>query len=336
MMEKDDIIIRKVEPSDFDNLVKLYCEVWPAKSCEGKSEHFTSWERKASFVMKESTGVSYLAEKNGKIVGSRTSFFMNAYYGNRKLICVQYADSCVSKECRGKHLFLRLNEAFLNEYFNEAGGELIYNISVEASRKAYEKLGWVYIKSLTGFKKYLNPLKTLWKLRFDIRKLAGTPIWDIESHITSIDEHLLDIREAEMLKSDTIHIRYDKETFLWRMKSQSGIKMWSKDGLGCIIYKIGKKPHGTVVVFIGEVFLYKYTRVDLKALFKAFNKEIKPELVLADMTLNHPLYKFYKKLGFLQSKIFANHGVKVLTDEMKQICLNPQNWALSFMDIDTF
>ena len=133
-------------------------------------------------------------------------------------------------------------------------------------------------------------MKTLWKLRFDIRKLAGTPIWDIESHIISIDEHLLDIREAEMLKSDTIHIRYDKETFLWRMKSQSGIKMWSKDGLGCIIYKIGKKPHGTVVVFIGEVFLYKYTRVDLKALFKAFNKEIKPELVLADMTLNHPLY----------------------------------------------
>lgn len=335
-MEKDNIVVRKVEANDFDNLVRLYNEVWPAKVGENEADHYKIWATKAGFVLKESTGVSYLAEKDGKIVGSRTSFFVNAYYGNRKLTCVQFADSCVAKECRGKHLFLRLNEAFLNSFFNDKKGELIYNISVEASRKAYEKLGWVYIKSLTGFRKYTSPLKTLWKLRFNIKKLSGAPIWDTETIVTPIDEKLLEVRETEMLKYENIHIKYDNETFQWRMKSKNGIKMWNRDGLGCIVYKYGKKLHGTTVVFIGEVFLYNYTREDFKTLLSAFLKDIKPEIVLADVALGHPLFNFYKGFGFKISKEFVNHGVKVLSDEMKHICLNPENWAISFMDIDTF
>lgn len=335
-MENDDIVIRKVEDMDFDNLIELYNEVWPAKVGENEDEHYKTWATKARFVLKKSTGVSYLAEKNGKIIGSRTSFFVNAYYGQRKLNCVQFADSCVAEEYRGKHLFLRLNEAFLNSFFHDIKGELIYNISVEASRKAYEKLGWVYIKSLIGLRKYTSLLSTLWKLRFNIKKLSGAPVWDTETKIIPLDEKLLNARETEMLKYENIHVKYDVKTFQWRMESKNGIKMVKRDNLGCVVYKYGKKPHGTTVMLIGEVFLYNYTRKNFKTLLNACFKEVKPEIVLANITLGHPLFNLYKSLGFKVSKEFANHGVKVLSDEMERICLNPENWAISFMDIDTF
>ena len=77
--------IRKVSQSDITALAALYEQVWPNVS-------FDKLE-KVNFVLKESTGVSYCAIKEGEIVGSRTSFFMPAYYGERKLNCVQFADS---------------------------------------------------------------------------------------------------------------------------------------------------------------------------------------------------------------------------------------------------
>lgn len=103
---------------------------------------------------------------------------MPAYYGSRRLNCVQFADSCISKDCRRKGLFLKMNQAFLNAFFKEQPGELIYNISVDASRAAYEKLGWNYIKSLQELRCYPNIFKSLLKVKFDIRKFRGAPIYE--------------------------------------------------------------------------------------------------------------------------------------------------------------
>lgn len=321
-----EIIVRKVTDQDIDNLVDLYQEIWPEVH-ENKKE-------KNDFVLRESDGVNYCAERDGKLVGSRTSFYMPAYYGNRKLKCVQFANSCVHSSCRRKGLFLRLNQAFLDDFFGEKGGELVYNISVDASRAAYEKLGWVYIQSLTCIKKYLRPFHILQKTGLNIKKLHGNVKPDLDTETFLLDKQLLDARESMI--ADKLRIKYDEETFAWRIKSKNGMKMLKVDGLGCAIYKTGYKNCGVKVLTLGEIFLYDYTLDNLKKMNKALFKKEKPDIFLAYLTLSHPLHNMYEKLGFSVSKGFMNHGVKVMSDEMREIALRPENWALSFLDIDTF
>ena len=323
-----DLIIRKVTDADVDSLVRLYCEVWP----ELKSIH----QQKADFVLRESTGVSYCAEKDGKIVGSRTSFYMPVYYGSRKLNCVQFADSCIHDSCRRQGLFLKLNQAFLQDFFEEKGGELVYNISVQASKNAYEKLGWVYIESLALFDKYARPLNILRKTRFDIRKLHGSVREDIETKVHEIDSRLLDARSKWFQGKELIHVNYTPETFQWRMKSGNGIKMYQVEGVGCAIYKVSYKECGIKILTVGDFFLYDYTKESLKKLEKALRKHEKPDRIIGYFTLSHPLFNLMRKCHYRGGKRFLFHGVKVIADEMKQICLNPRNWAISFLDIDTF
>lgn len=322
----EEIIVRKVSDADVESLAHLYDEVWP----DGSTDNL----QKANFVLRESDGVSYCAERAGKLVGSRTSFFMPVYFGDRKINCVQFADSCVDKSCRRKGLFIKMNNAFLKELFEERGGELVYNISVNESRAAYEKLGWVYIQSLTGVRKYVRPFHILKQVGFDIRKIRGAVINNLETDIVGLDESLLASREK--LLSDKIHVRYDSDTFAWRMKSGNGIRVLPIDDLGAVVYKIGYKPCGMKVITMGEIFLYEYNRKNLKKIERALFKKEKPDMVLCMLTIGHPLLKLYKRIGYFGGKGFSNHGVKVMSEEMKSICYNPTNWGMAFIDIDTF
>lgn len=323
--------IRKVSQSDITELAALYEQVWPNVS-------FDKLE-KVNFVLKESNGVSYCAIKEGEIVGSRTSFFMPAYYADRKLNCVQFADSCIRQDCRRQGLFLKMNQAFLGEFFKKQQGELVYNISVDASRSAYEKLGWNYIKSLHGITKYPHLLKLLFKIGFDIRKMKGAPKYDPKTEIQPIPKSLFDARDKFFSQTKTIYIKYSAETFNWRIKSGNGIKIFVEDGLGAVVYKIGKKPSGISYLSIGEVFLAEYKYNKFKDLINRLTNKINVDIIGATITLGHPLLPFYQKYGLKgtnKASAYLNHGVRVETDEMKTICYKPNNWALSMLDIDTF
>lgn len=322
--------IRKVEQDDVDGLAELYQRVWPTVSFN-KSE-------KARFVILESKGVSYCAIKDGEFVGSRTSFYMPAYYGKQPLKCVQFADSCIRSDCRRQGLFLKMNQAFLKGFFEENGGELVYNISVDDSRAAYEKLGWNYIKSLQGHRRYMRPFRTLLKIHFNPRKLRGALYCDETTVTHPLDVKLLEARERFFLLSDTIHIKYTVETFNWRLKSGNGIKMLDVTNIGAVVYKLAHKKSGVLFVIIGEIFLYEYTYKNFKAVLAAINEKLTPDVISACITQGHPLRQFYIQAGIKDrnNRSFLNHGVKVLSDEMKSICYNPKNWALSMFDIDTF
>lgn len=324
----DQFEIRKVTDADVDALVRLYDDVWP----RSVAVH----QQKAHFVLRESLGVSYCATRDGQIVGSRTSFFMPVYYGKRALKCVQFADSCIHESCRRQGLFLKMNTAFLHGFFNENGGELVYNISVDASRKAYEKLGWVYIQSLSAFVKYARPFHILKRVHLDIRKIHGSIIENLNTELAEIDDKLLVIRENKLREKDLIHVNYNAELIRWRLKSGNGIKVFNDSKLGCIIYKEGVKECGIKVVTIGDIFLYNYSIENLKKIEKEFQKKKKADMIICYFSLSHPLYKMMKRNHYLGGKRFVNQGVKVVTDEMRQICLNPENWAISFLDIDTF
>ena len=221
------IYIRKITDDDFGGLVKLYSEVW--------NDVTYNKDEKANFILRESTGISYCAEKDGEIIGSRTSFFLNFFLGKRRLTCVQVGDSCTRKDCRGQGLFGKMNKAFLADYFSpETGGELIWNISVEASKRVYEKLGWNYIQSLQTIIKFARPLHIISKVGLNIRALGGDVAWDLTTQTSAIDEMLLAARESAMTTSDLLHMNYDAKTFNWRMKSKNGIKCFKDDAHGAV------------------------------------------------------------------------------------------------------
>ncbi|MCF0220102.1 MAG: GNAT family N-acetyltransferase [Muribaculaceae bacterium] len=327
----EDISIRLVKSSeDFSALVQLYEEVWPNVDYDKRV--------KANFVLNESDGISYCAELGEKIVGSRTSFGVNFYYGNVPVKTVQVGDSCVHPVCRGKGLFLKMNQAFLKDYFSqEYGGQLIYNISVLASRKAYEKLGWKYIESLAGLMKLARPFHILSKIGIDIRKLSGGINWDSHNDKISIDDALIDKREQTMRSLNVLHTFYDKGTIEWRGKTYSGIRQLDVEGIGSVIYKIGTL-NKLKVILIGEVFLYEYNKKNYKKLEKTLCKAHKPDIIRVSLSCGHPLAPIYLKSGFMYNpkQKFLHHGVRVESDEMKKIAYNPMNWAISSIDIDTF
>ncbi len=325
-----EIIIRKVSEKDFESLVQLCEIVWPDVDYDKRG--------KMNYVLRESTGVNYCAELDGNIVGSRLSFYQNFYFGGQKLKNVQFADSCIHPVCRGKGVFLKLNKAFLEDFFSsQTGGELVYNISVIASRKAYEKCGWRYIESLMKLRKFPQLIKTLFKIGFDYRKLNAHIDWDRSNNIEIIDPELLKIREMVFSRKELLHTLYDEETFNWRMKSESGIKSFVIPNLGYVLYKIGHRGN-LVEVELGEMFLYEYTLKAFRQILKVFNKSINPDILWVMVSEGHPLRKFYSDCWFITNpkQKYLHHGVRVETEEMKKICYNPYNWAISSLDIDTF
>lgn len=322
-----DIIIRKVTEKDIPGLVKLYEEVWPDVT-------YNKWE-KANFVVVESDGINYCAEKNGDIVGSRTSFYLNFFFGSQRIKCIQVGDSCSRKDCRGKGLFGSMNKALLKDFFSEEiGGQLIWNISVPASKSVYQKLGWNYIESLQTIIKFARPFHIITKVGLNLKCLSGDVEWDMKNDTPVIPSCFLAAREAQMRKGHTLHVNYDEYTFLWRLKSKSGIKLFNVEDLGCVVYKIGQKK-GLKFVMIGDVFLAEYNTTNFVKLIDLFQKSLNPDIIKSSISIAHPLYSFYLKSGFRKLH-FVNHGVRVDSAEMRDICYNPSNWAISMLDVDTF
>ena len=327
---ENEILIRRVTDNDFDGLVELCEEVWPEVDYDKR--------KKMNFVLRNSNGVSYCAELSGKIVGSRLSFFQNFYWGERKLITVQFSDSCIHQTCRGKGVFINLDKAFLKDFFSqEYKGDLVYNISVMASRRAHEKSGWYYIQSLMKLRKFPQPIQSLYKIGLDYRKLRSHIEWEPDNDIKPIDHSLLVRREEIFNKIPLLHTRYDEDTLCWRLSADSGIKSYSASGLGYVLYKIGHRRN-LIEVELGEMFLYDYTSKAFNLLLKEFIKSIKPDILWLLLSEGHPLYKYYKNAHFFANprQKYLHHGVRVDTDEMREICYNPMNWAISSLDIDTF
>lgn len=328
---QEEIIIRDIKQDDLSTLIDLFDSVWP--------ETAGTYEGKTRWMLSSKPLYGVCACDNDKIVGSRLSFVVNVYFGNTQIKAVQYGNSSVHRDYRRLGIFSKMNREFLKVFFDENDNDLIYNVSVEASKLAYQKLGWVYIDALSKQTYFANIWNVLFKTKFDLRKLSGVIQYDKQDIplLKTFDYKLLEIREHLFRKSENIHTYYNKSFFEWRLSSDTNIALFSIDGLGTIVYKIGARK-ALRVITIGEVFLYEYNRKNFRKLIKLLTKELTVDILEVLITDNHPCFKFYKKFGFVSNpfKKYLNLGVKVVSGEMKEICLNPNNWALSSLDIDTF
>lgn len=326
---KPNITIRDISQDDAESLISLYDSVWP--------ESAGTYIGKTKWMLSSLPLYGVCACDEDKLIASRLSFNVNIYYGNKKIKAVQYGNSCVHVDYRRMGIFSRINEEFIKKFFND--NDLIYNVSVQASKLAYQKLGWVYIDALSKLYYFTNLWNVLIKTKFNLRNLSGNVIYnkqDIPS-LESFDFKLLEVREEYFRESENIHTYYNKSFFEWRLNSDTNISFFTIDGLGTIIYKIGTKKMLKVIT-VGEIFLYEYNKEKFNRIIQLLIKSYPVDILEVVITENHPCYYFYKNFGFLtnRSKKYLNLGVKVVSEEMKAICLYPKNWALSTLDIDTF
>lgn len=324
--------LRDITPLDEEALVKLYDNVWTEAA--GTKQGKTKWMLSSPIFY----GICAIGAE-GQIIGSRPSFYSNIYYGDRPLKAVQCGNSCVHSDFRRYGIFSKMNNMFLDKFFVEGRNDLIFNISVYASKMAYQKLGWVYIDALSKLTYFANFWNVLWKTKFNPKKLAGNVIYQQKTipNLNDFDFKLLEIRENYFCQTINLHTYYGKDFFSWRLNSDTNIALLQVDNLGVVVYKIGEK-NGLNVITIGELFLYEYNKKNLKQAIDIVKKTFKADLLEIAITEQHPCYQFYKKVGFINNPIkkYLNLGVKVVSDEMKQIALNPSNWVLSGIDIDTF
>lgn len=327
-MEKS-VIIRKANASDVEEFVKLYNEVWPDVTYDKRA--------KAEFILSKSQGINYCAEKDGEIVGSRLSSTVNFRIGNRTLRCIQVGDTCTREDCRGQGILTRMNKSLLHDFFDVEKGEIIWNVSSDQARRVYEKLGWVYIQSFAGLVQVTRPLHIISKIGYHISQLFGQVNWDLKDDIKIVDSTLLKKREVLLAESDLFHVCYDESTFKWRLSSHSGIKVFSDPSYGSIVYKVGER-NGLLYVLIGEIFLYEYSLKCFKHLLRKFQDEVRPDVIKASVSLGHPLRKFYKKCMFINNpkRRYFNHGVRISVTDNNKTAYEPDKWAISMLDIDTF
>jgi len=327
----DEIKIRDITPSDEYALGELYDSVWPETA--GTKQGKTKW------MLSSSSFYGVCATANGKVIGSRPSFYSNIYYGDRQIKAVQCGNSCVHSDFRRYGIFSKMNSVFLDKFFIDNQNDLIYNVSVYASKMAYQKMGWVYIDTLSKLTYIANFWNVFWKTKLNPKKLAGNVIYKKNAipNLFDFDYKLLETRENYFRRTANLHTYYDKDFFRWRMNSDSDIAILQIENLGAVVYKIGVRKRLNVVT-IGEIFLYKYNKQNLRRIISTVKKQFKIDLLEVSITEQHPCCQTYKKLGFITNpfKKYLSLGVKVVSDEMKQTCLNPKNWALAGIDIDTF
>ena len=319
------IVKRKITTEDFTGLIKLFDIVWPDAEYNKKE--------KLNFVLRSNSGYNYCATVQGKIVGSRMSIGENLYYSTTKLKSIQVCDTCTHPEYRGKRILSSLNKKLIEDFFIQ-GDEVIFNIGENSSRRVNEHYGWKYTQALHTLLSFPNPVSVFRALLKDRHALRRRVQWIPQNSSFSIDSLLLDERNKVMQSIDRFYVNYDIPFYKWRITSNNGMSCFKHPDFGVIFYKYGLCGNLKYVT-IGEMFLYKYDNKCFKHLLKVFKAFISPDILKIAISIGHPLYKFYRKSGFIKYKVL-NLGFRTNDEKLSSYCSIDSNWAISTLDFDTF
>lgn len=322
---EDNIVFRRVEQKDTTGLVSLFNIVWP-------NEKYSKID-KTQFVLNSNSPYNYCALSGCEIVGSRLSIKEPLYFGDVRLNSIQVCDTCTHPDFRGRRIMGRLNTLLLKEFFS-AGGDIIFNIGENSSRRVNEHYGWQYVHSLHTLLRFNHPFKVLIRYLTDHNSISGKINWMKNNHKINVDNSLLMQREKVMLVNKVFHIKYTEDAMSWRLSSNSGITAFTDAAHGTILYKIGE-CNGLKTVTIGDVFLSKYDKKSFKNLLRSFCNKTNPDIIKTAVTKGHPLYNLFKSSFFFKYKIL-NLGFRVEDDKLRKQCLNEDLWAISTLDFDTF
>lgn len=95
--------------------------------------------------------IFYIAE-NGKICAMNAFDQVEMLTDHTEIEAVQSSDSAVSKECRGRGLFFKIQTEAMEKY-QELGKGAAFGVPNENSFPIFMKLGWTYVGDLTGYRR---------------------------------------------------------------------------------------------------------------------------------------------------------------------------------------
>ncbi|MEE4286137.1 MAG: GNAT family N-acetyltransferase [Mariniphaga sp.] len=135
------MLVRKAKSEDHNSILEFQLAM--AKETEGIDLEHSTVEKGVAAVLKDSTkGNYYVAEKNGKIIGSLLTTFEWSDWRNGTVLWIQSV--YVVPEFRRKGVYSKLYEHVKNlviESHNLKGIRLYADKTNEGAHKVYQKLG---------------------------------------------------------------------------------------------------------------------------------------------------------------------------------------------------
>jgi hypothetical protein len=306
--------IETLDRSELDKVVALFLIVWGGEP--GKVKAKTEWAFDNDF-----SKVLVFKNEADEIIAVRGGFKWPLQYNGHAFDCYQFHGTCVHPDYRRLGLFSKLNKAFLAEAEAE-GSELIFNVSVTASKLGYEKLGWHYLK---GFHR-LTKVHTVNAITQKRASKLAPALRD------TLPDTLIAARESQF--SNRIHTRYTGGFLDWRLKNaEEEYRILQMEG-AAVLYKMRLAGNRSELV-IGDVFLeHRSYRLFKKAVRAVFARE-KPDLSLVYIFSGHPYYRYFLRLLYLPNpfRFHLHFGTKTLKSRLDIAGLE---WGSAFLDIDTF
>lgn len=318
------VIKENINEVDVDDVSKLFFEIWGGNLKRTESKTFWAFNTKPSYVL--------TAYDNNKLIAVRGGFEWKFCVKNDIISACQVHGACVHKDYRRVGLFSLLTKQYVDGLIKQKK-ELLFNVSVLASRLGNEKLGWRYIKGLhrlTYFKNFRSFVSEF--------KNRGKDNHYFESIKPQVETDISDVFLVERNKHlrKFIHTEYTRDFFLWRISNKEEGYHILQNSYGAVVYKI-RIMNGLKKLVVGEYFLKEKSLKVFRKVHKDLLRHEQPEIVYTYMTKSHPYYSYTLLSGFLLNPLNynLNMGVRWLDTE-KQEKLKNEKWALSFIDIDTF
>lgn len=308
-----DFKIELFNKNELNKVVDLFCIVWGEERV--KVEEKTNWAFMNDFSL-----VVVVKNENNEIIAVRGGIRWPLEYMGKTIQCYQLHGTCVHPNYRRRGIFSKMNLDFVKRVTDE-GVELIFNVSVKASRLGYEKIGWKYLKGFHRLTKF-HPFTKSSALD------KNTPTTN------ALDLNIPLVKRDKEIFHDLVYPDYSEAFISWRLKNNTqNYDIFSHDN-SYVIYKVIDKNNKRQLV-IGEVFLSENkATVFIKTMTKLL-RIIKPQMSVCYIFKHHPYYNFFLLLLFVPNprNLNLNFGVRNLGEATDY---TDHKWGLSFLDIDTF
>jgi len=310
--------VEELKKNELDRVIDLFCLVWGDK--------YSIVEAKTKWVFENPfSKVLVMKDQNDNIIAVRGGIEWSLQYKGEAIKAIQFHGTCVHPDYRRKGFFSLINKSFVS-LVKENGFELIFNVSVKASKLGYEKLGWVYLK---GFHR-LTKIHTFNYLRRKKQESISKYLYNPVNHYVSSE--LIKIRNKQF--DSSIYTKYSKEFMDWRLSNkQAGYCLFTFNG-SSIVFKVVDKGNRRELI-IGDFFLAELNFSHFKKILKTLFRKVKPNLTTTYISEKHPCYRYYLMSLFFPNPLnyHLNFGIREID---KNINISDETWGSSFLDIDTF
>lgn len=314
----------KICNNDIDSIQisNLFSEIWGGDL--GKIIPKTQW----AFINRESCVV--LAYEEERLIAVRGGFEWPLSINKTSISSFQLHGTCVHKDFRRLGLFTKLTNIFLSE-LKHNDVKIIFNVSVQASRLGYEKMGWNYLKGFQGLTCICKPLKIIQIIEYRKNKTLYNTQNISNNESIQVDNELF--RKREIHFKDLLHTPYNNDFLKWRL-SLGGYSILQNE-YGAAIYKV-EIFNGIKGITIGDYFLHENKYEYFKRVHRELIKQEDPDTINISIFNTHPYFKYFRRKMFFPNPkhINLNFGVKILNESDIDILEN--KFAFSSLDIDTF